>query len=136
MQIDQISIARAANAAHYEYLDTVRKRTEETRLEHGHIPFRDGASQPKQVRFRLSGKDGFTSSRKRACDGGRGISSGEGIWHKKRSPSTELLIKNGRRPTFPQESRKSSAEKACFLCREQRKLSGEQVRLLSRSEVV
>ena len=27
MQIDQISIARAANAAHYEYLDTVRKRT-------------------------------------------------------------------------------------------------------------
>ena len=34
MQIDQISIARAANAAHYEYLDTVRKRTEETRLEH------------------------------------------------------------------------------------------------------
>lgn len=33
MQIDQISIARASNAAHYEYLDTVRKRTEETRLE-------------------------------------------------------------------------------------------------------
>ena len=33
IQIDQISIARAANAAHYEYLDTVRKRTEETRLE-------------------------------------------------------------------------------------------------------
>ena len=33
MQIDQISIARAANAPHYEYLDTVRKRTEETRLE-------------------------------------------------------------------------------------------------------
>ena len=33
MQIDQISIARAANAAHYEYLATVRKRTEETRLE-------------------------------------------------------------------------------------------------------
>ena len=33
MQIDQISIARAANAAHYEYLDTVCKRTEETRLE-------------------------------------------------------------------------------------------------------
>ena len=33
MQIDQISIARAANAAHYEYLDTVRMRTEETRLE-------------------------------------------------------------------------------------------------------
>ncbi len=33
MQIDQISIARATNAAHYEYLDTVRKRTEETRLE-------------------------------------------------------------------------------------------------------
>lgn len=32
MQIDQISIARAANAAHYEDLDTVRKRTEETRL--------------------------------------------------------------------------------------------------------
>ena len=34
MQIDQISIARAANAAHYEYLDTVRKCTEETWLEH------------------------------------------------------------------------------------------------------
>ena len=33
MQIDQISIARAANAAHYEYLVTVRKRTEEIRLE-------------------------------------------------------------------------------------------------------
>ena len=33
MQIDQISIARAANAAHYEYLATVRKRTEEIRLE-------------------------------------------------------------------------------------------------------
>ena len=32
-QIDQISIARAANAAHYEYLTTVRKRTEEIRLE-------------------------------------------------------------------------------------------------------
>ena len=34
MQIDQISIARAANAAHYEYLDTVRKRTEEIQLDH------------------------------------------------------------------------------------------------------
>ena len=34
IQIDTTSIARAANAAHYEYLDTVRKRTEETRLEH------------------------------------------------------------------------------------------------------
>ena len=33
MQIDQISIARATNAAHYEYLATVRKRTEEIRLE-------------------------------------------------------------------------------------------------------
>ena len=33
-QIDQISIARAANAAHYEYLATVRKRTEERRIEH------------------------------------------------------------------------------------------------------
>ena len=33
-QIEAISIARAANAAHYEYLATVRKRTEETRLEH------------------------------------------------------------------------------------------------------
>ena len=33
MQIDQISIARATNAAHYEYLTTVRKRTEEIRLE-------------------------------------------------------------------------------------------------------
>lgn len=34
MQIDQISIARAANAAHYEYLTTVRKRTEEIQLDH------------------------------------------------------------------------------------------------------
>ena len=33
MQIDQISIARATNAAHYEYLATVCKRTEEIRLE-------------------------------------------------------------------------------------------------------
>ena len=33
MQIDQISIARATNAAHYEHLTTVRKRTEEIRLE-------------------------------------------------------------------------------------------------------
>ena len=33
IQIDQISIARATNAAHYEYLATVRKRTDETRLE-------------------------------------------------------------------------------------------------------
>ena len=33
-RIDQISIARATNAAHYEYLDTVCKRTEETRIEH------------------------------------------------------------------------------------------------------
>ena len=33
IQIDVISIARATNAAHYEYLTTVRKRTEETRLE-------------------------------------------------------------------------------------------------------
>ena len=33
MQIDQISIARATNAAHYEYLTTVCKRTEEIRLE-------------------------------------------------------------------------------------------------------
>ena len=33
MQVEQISLARATNAAHYEYLDTVRKRTEETRLE-------------------------------------------------------------------------------------------------------
>lgn len=32
-QIETISIARAANAAHYEYLATVRKRTEEIRLE-------------------------------------------------------------------------------------------------------
>ena len=32
-QIEAISIARAANAAHYEYLDTVRKRTGEIRLE-------------------------------------------------------------------------------------------------------
>ena len=28
MQVEQISLARATNAAHYEYLDTVRKRTE------------------------------------------------------------------------------------------------------------
>ena len=34
IQIDTTSIARATNAAHYEYLATVRKRTEETRLEH------------------------------------------------------------------------------------------------------
>ena len=33
-QIEAISIARAANAAHYEYLATVRKRTEEIQLEH------------------------------------------------------------------------------------------------------
>ena len=32
-QIESISIARATNAAHYEYLVTVRKRTEEIRLE-------------------------------------------------------------------------------------------------------
>ena len=32
IQIDVISIARATNAAHYEYLTTVRKRTEEIRL--------------------------------------------------------------------------------------------------------
>ena len=32
-QIDIVSIARAANAAHYEYLDTVRKRTEEIHLD-------------------------------------------------------------------------------------------------------
>jgi len=32
-QIDTISIARATKAAHYEYLTTVRKRTEEIRLE-------------------------------------------------------------------------------------------------------
>ena len=31
IQIDIISIARATNAAHYEYLDTVRKRTGEIR---------------------------------------------------------------------------------------------------------
>lgn len=33
-KIESISIARAANAAHYEYLSTVRLRTVETRLEH------------------------------------------------------------------------------------------------------
>ena len=33
IQIDTVSIARATNAAHYEYLDTVRKRTGEIRLE-------------------------------------------------------------------------------------------------------
>lgn len=33
IQIDVISIAQATNAAHYEYLTTVRKRTEEIRLE-------------------------------------------------------------------------------------------------------
>lgn len=31
--IDTTSIAQATNAAHYEYLTTVRKRTEEIRLE-------------------------------------------------------------------------------------------------------
>ena len=34
MQIDINSIARATNAAHYEYLATVRKRTEEIELDH------------------------------------------------------------------------------------------------------
>ena len=34
MQIDINSIARATNAAHYEYLTTVRKRTEEIQLDH------------------------------------------------------------------------------------------------------
>ena len=33
-QIDLISIARATNTAHYEYLVTVRKRTEEIQLDH------------------------------------------------------------------------------------------------------
>lgn len=33
-QIEAISIARAANAVHYEYLATVRKRTEEIQLDH------------------------------------------------------------------------------------------------------
>jgi hypothetical protein len=33
IQIDIISIARVTNAAHYEYLATVRKRTESIRLE-------------------------------------------------------------------------------------------------------
>ena len=33
-QIEAISIARAANASHYEYLATVRKRTEEIQLDH------------------------------------------------------------------------------------------------------
>ena len=33
IQIDTTSISRAANAAHYEYLATVRRRTEEIRLE-------------------------------------------------------------------------------------------------------
>ena len=33
IQIDTTSISRAPNAAHYEYLTTVRKRTEEIRLE-------------------------------------------------------------------------------------------------------
>ncbi len=33
IQIDNTSISRAPNAAHYEYLATVRKRTEEIRLE-------------------------------------------------------------------------------------------------------
>lgn len=32
IQIDTVSIARATNAAHYEYLDTVRKHTGETWL--------------------------------------------------------------------------------------------------------
>ena len=33
-QIESISIARAANAAHYEYLATVRKRTAELPVDH------------------------------------------------------------------------------------------------------
>ena len=33
IQIDTTSISRAANATHYEYLATVRRRTEEIRLE-------------------------------------------------------------------------------------------------------
>ena len=33
IQIDTTSISRAPNAAHYEYLATVRRRTEEIRLE-------------------------------------------------------------------------------------------------------
>ena len=33
IQIDTISISRAQNAAHYEYLATVRRRTEEIRLD-------------------------------------------------------------------------------------------------------
>ena len=33
IQIDTISISRAQNAAHYEYLATLRRRTEEIRLE-------------------------------------------------------------------------------------------------------
>ena len=33
IQIDTTSIARATNAAHYEYLQTVIRRTEEIRLE-------------------------------------------------------------------------------------------------------
>ena len=33
IQIDTISISRAQNVAHYEYLATVRRRTEEIRLE-------------------------------------------------------------------------------------------------------
>ena len=33
-QIESISIARAANAAHYEYMTTFGKRTEEIQLDH------------------------------------------------------------------------------------------------------
>ena len=33
IHIDTISISRAHNAAHYEYFATVRRRTEEIRLE-------------------------------------------------------------------------------------------------------
>ena len=33
IQIDTVSIARATNAAHYEYLQTVMWRTDEIRLE-------------------------------------------------------------------------------------------------------
>ena len=47
-QIESVSIARAANAAHYEYLATVRKRTEEIQLDHD-LWHRAGGAGPQQT---------------------------------------------------------------------------------------
>ncbi len=55
IQIDSTAISRAANAAHYEYLATVRRRTEEIRLENdpGTRPSASSA-RPSIRRTRLS----------------------------------------------------------------------------------